>query len=138
MRLNTAIPTLMELVRWGGRECDEMSGEEWARVSSSIVSLLAPFAPHLAEELWSRIGGPYSVHEQPWPSYDPAALLDEDVTLVIQVDGRTRDRIRVPRGIDQEQALERAIGRENVGRHLPTGQPTKVVFVPDRLINLVT
>lgn len=138
MRFNTAIASLMELVRWVRRERVNMSSEDWARVSVAIVLLLAPFAPHLTEELWSRKGGDYLVHRQPWPSHDPGALVAEQVTLVIQVDGRTRDRIQVPPGIDRDRALEHAMDRENVRRYLTSGLPRKVVFVPNRLINLVT
>jgi leucyl-tRNA synthetase len=138
MRFNTAIASLMELGRWALRERAKMSSEEWARVSCSLVLLLAPLAPHLAEELWSRIGGQYSVHQQRWPAFDQRALVEAQVTLVIQVDGRTRDRIQVPAGLDEEHALERAKGRENVRRHFKGRDPTRVVFVPDRLINLVT
>jgi leucyl-tRNA synthetase len=138
MRFNTAIASLMELVRWARREGTIMSSKEWARVSGAIVLLLAPLAPHLAEELWSRIGGEYSVHQQPWPAHDPRALVAEQVTLVIQVDGKTRDRIQVPAGIDRDRALEQAISRENIRRHLKASKPKTVVFVPDRLINLVT
>jgi leucyl-tRNA synthetase len=138
MRLNTAIAVLMELVRRLRRERVNMSGEEWARVSRAVVLLLAPFAPHLSEELWSRIGGEYSVHQQSWPEHNPRALVAEHVTLVIQVDGKTRDRIQVPAGTDREQALERAVARESVRRHLSSSKLRKVVFLPDRLINLVT
>jgi leucyl-tRNA synthetase len=138
MRFNTGIASLMELVRWARRERASMSGEEWARVSRATVLLLAPFAPHLAEELWSRIGGDDSVHRQAWPAHEPSALLLDQVTLVIQVDGKTRDRIQVPAGTDRDEALEQAVAQENVRRHLMGGQPRKVVFVPDRLINLVT
>jgi leucyl-tRNA synthetase len=137
MRFNTAIASLMEFVRWARRESDKMASEEWARASAAIVLLMAPLAPHLAEELWARIGGDYSVHQQRWPVFDPGSLVDEHVTLVIQVDGKTRDRLRVPVGLDRQQALERATGRENVRRHL-VGEPRKVIFVADRLINLVT
>jgi leucyl-tRNA synthetase len=138
MRFNTAIASLMEFVRWGRRERDEMATEEWARASAAIVLLMAPLAPHLAEELWARIGGEYPVHHRRWPAFDPRALVMEQVTLVIQVDGKTRDRIQVPAGLDREQALERAKGRENVRRHFIDAKPRKVIFVPDRLINLVT
>jgi leucyl-tRNA synthetase len=137
MRFNTAIASLMSLVRWSRRERAVMSDAEWARVSRSNVLLLAPLAPHLAEELWSRIGGVYSVHEQSWPDHDPEALVAEQVTLVIQVDGKTRDRIQIAAGTDREAALERALASENVRRHLSDGTPSRVVFVPDRLINLV-
>lgn len=138
MRFNTAIASLMELGRWARQERDDMSSAEWTRVSRSFVLLLAPLAPHLAEELWSRIGGEYSVHKRRWPDFDPHSLVDEHVTLVIQVDGKTRDRIQVPAGLDKEDALERAKSRENVRRHLKDPDPSKVIFVPDRLINLVT
>jgi leucyl-tRNA synthetase len=138
VRFNTAIATLMELVRWAWQQRDTMSKEERARVSVAVVLLVAPFAPHLAEELWSRIGGEYSVHRQGWPSFDPGALAIEEVTLVIQVDGKTRDRIRVPTGLGEKQALEHAMNRQNVRRHLNDDEPRRVIFVPDRLINLVT
>ena len=138
MKFNTGISTLMELVRWARRERARMSREELARVSRSIALLLAPLAPHLAEELWSKLGGEYSVHLQSWPAFDPRALVVEHVTLVIQVDGKTRDRIQVPAGLGREQVLERAKGRENVRRHVMDRAPRNVIFVPDRLINFVT
>jgi leucyl-tRNA synthetase len=138
MRFNTAIASLMELVRWVRHERDAMSSDEWARVSSSTMLLLAPFAPHLAEELWSRMSGDYSVHQQQWPAHDPTALTADRVTMAIQVDGKTRDRMEVPAGTDRDGALERALASESVQRHLTRGQPTEVVFVQDRLINLVT
>ena len=138
MKFNTAIASLTEVERFARRESERMSSEEWTRVSSTLVLLLAPLAPHLAEELWSRIGGEYSVHQQRWPSFDQSSLVEENVTLVIQVDGKTRDRVQIPAGLDEAQALERAKGRESVRRHLMDREPTKVIFVPDRLINMVT
>jgi leucyl-tRNA synthetase len=138
MRFNTAIAALMELVNWARRERAGMSSEERRGVSRAIVLLLAPFAPHLAEELWSKIGGQTSVHREPWPAHDSSRLVPDHVTLVIQVDGKTRDRIRVRAGTDRDEALEQAVARANVRRHLLGGKPRKVIFVPDRLINLVT
>jgi leucyl-tRNA synthetase len=137
-RFNTAISSLMELVRWARGIRAAASSEEWVRVSRTIVLLLAPLAPHLAEELWANLGGEYSVHRQAWPKHDPLALATEVVTMVIQIDGKVRDRIEVPAGLDREQALERALVSENVSRHLRGAKPGRVVFVPDRLINLVT
>jgi len=138
MRFNTAIASLMELVRWVRHERTAMSSDEWARVSNSVVLLLAPFAPYLAEELWSRIGGDYSVHEQGWPAHDPSALRADRVTVAIQVDGKTRDRMEVPAGTEREDALERALLSERVQRHITRGNVADVVYVQDRLINLVT
>jgi leucyl-tRNA synthetase len=138
MRSNTAIASLMELVRWARREKSAMSSPEWSRVSSSLVLLLAPFAPYLAEELWSILGGEYSVHQQSWPAHDPGALILDRVTMAIQIDGKTRDRIEVPAGSERGDVIDQALKREGVRRHLGRGQPTRVVFVQDRLINLVT
>jgi leucyl-tRNA synthetase len=138
MRFNTAISSLMELVRWVRHERTAMSGGEWTRVSSSVVLLLAPFAPHLAEELWSRMGGDYSVHEQGWPAHDPSAMRADRVTVAIQVDGKTRDRMEVPAGTERDDAMERALASERVQRHLTRGSVADVIYVQDRLINLVT
>jgi leucyl-tRNA synthetase len=138
MRFNTAIASLMGLVRWGRREKPAMSSTEWSRVSNCMVRLLAPFAPHLAEELWSRLGGQYSVHQQPWPTHDRDALVAERVTVAIQIDGKTRDRIDVPAGTDREGVLAQALMREGTRRHLRQHEPSEVIFVQDRLINLVT
>ncbi len=138
MRFNTAIASLMELVRWARREKSAMSSSEWSRVSSSLVLLLAPLAPYLAEELWSRLGGEYSVHQQSWPTHDPGALLFDRVTVAIQIDGKTRDRFEVPAGTQRDDVLEQALRRERVRRYLGQGQAANVVFVQDRLINLVT
>ena len=115
-----------------------MDAGQWDRVAGTFTLLLAPFAPHLAEELWARLGRPYSVHTQPWPAADPAALAADEVTLVVQVDGRRRDAVPAPAGLDRDQALELALRSGNVGRHLDGRRPRQVVYVPDRLINLVT
>ena len=138
MRFNTAIASLMELVRWARREKSAMSSPEWSRVSSCLVLLLAPFAPYLTEEMWSRLGGEYSVHQQSWPAHDPSALISDRVTVAIQIDGKTRDRIEVLAGTERDDVIEQALKRAGVRRHLGQGRPTNVVFVQDRLINFVT
>ncbi|HWD47400.1 MAG TPA: leucine--tRNA ligase [Actinomycetota bacterium] len=138
LKLNTAIATLMELLRWARKHRAAMDAGQWERTSATFTLLLAPFAPHLAEELWARLGRPYSVHTQAWPVADPAALAAEEVTLVVQVDGRRRDAVAAPAGLDRDQALALALGSGNVRRHLGGRKPRAVVHVPDRLINLVT
>ena len=114
-----------------------MSESEWDRTARWLVLLLAPFAPHLSEELWAHLSGPYSVHRQPWPEPDPQALRDAEFTLVIQVNGRVRDRRTAPAGAGRDTALLVALQSENVRRHLDGRRPKQVVFVPDRLINLL-
>ncbi len=137
-KFNTAIAALMELTRWAAGARPGMSAGEWARTARTLVLLLAPLAPHLAEELWARLGGPYSVHRQPWPAYDPAALAEEEVTLVVQVDGRVRARLRVPAGLPEAEVVRLALAAPKVAGHLDGVRPRQVVHVPDRLVNLVT
>jgi len=137
LKFNTAISALMELARWAERELGNMVPDQQAGALRTMVLLLAPFAPHAAEELWSRLGGPYSVHEQPWPQADPRQLAEDEITLIVQVDGRTRDRVEVEAGIDEAAAVAAAMAQPVVRRHV-RGTPRRVMFVPDRLINLVT
>jgi leucyl-tRNA synthetase len=137
LKFNTAISALMELLRWARQHRPAMDAGQWDRVAGTFTLLLAPFAPHLAEELWARLGRPYSVHTQPWPTADPAALVAEEITLVIQVDGRRRDARPAPPGLDRDQAMALALQSDNVRRHL-RGRPRDAVYVPDRLINLLS
>jgi leucyl-tRNA synthetase len=137
LKFNTALATLMELVRWARRQRAALDASEWELVARTLVLLVAPFAPHLAEELWSRIGGPYSVHRQAWPSHDPAALDEERVNLVVQVNGKRRDVVPAPAGIGRDEALALAMDSERVRRQLAGRAPRRTVYVPDRLVNLV-
>jgi leucyl-tRNA synthetase len=101
-----------------------------------LIRLLAPFAPHIAEELWVRRGRAFSVHQQAWPEYDPELAADETVTLVVQVNGRVRDRIGVPAGIADDEARQLALASERVRAYV-SGQPRKVIVVHGRLVNIV-
>ncbi|MFZ0217632.1 MAG: leucine--tRNA ligase [Candidatus Dormiibacterota bacterium] len=137
---NTGVSALMELgnamhaylAAGGARD------EVWQEATRGLVLLLNPLAPHLAEELWERIGGEGLCLDAAWPSWDPEIAKEREVTLVVQVRGRVRDRLRVPAGFDQASATERALASDAVRRALGDGvSPARVVFVPDRLLNLV-
>ena len=137
---NTAMSALMELsnamqdyLQAGGRR-----DETWEAVCRDLTRLLGPFAPHLAEELWHRQGGEGLLVFQPWPHAEQAVLHREQVTVVVQVDGRLRDRVEMPAGIAKDEAQQRASAAANVQRALAGRQVRRAVFVPDRLINLVT
>jgi leucyl-tRNA synthetase len=136
-RFNTAIAELMSLARWARSERDAMSAAEWARTARTLVLLVAPFAPHLAEELWDRLGGAFSVHAQPWPEHDPAALTGSTFMLVVQVNGRVRDRVEAPVGIGRDDAVALAAASAGARRHLGGRPPRDAVFVPGRLVNLL-
>jgi len=139
-KFNTAISAKMEFTHelhraWGEAK---VSRSVWKEAREKLLLMLAPFAPHLAEELWERLGNPYSIHNQPWPAYDPALAEEETITLVVQVNGKVRDRLRVPADITEEEARRLALQSPRVQAHL-NGRPIKrVVYVPRRLLNLVT
>jgi leucyl-tRNA synthetase len=110
----------------------------WEAVCRDLTRLLAPFAPHLAEELWQRQGQEGLVAFAAWPEVDPALLKRETILLVVEVDGKVRDRISVPAGLDQTQAHARALESDRVQRSLAGRPVARAIYVPDRLINLVT
>jgi leucyl-tRNA synthetase len=99
--------------------------------------MMAPAVPHIAEELWSRLGKPFSIHQQPWPEVEDAATVEDEYELVIQVNGKVREKINVPVGISEESARQMALEQESIKRILEGKQPKKVIFVPGRLINIV-
>jgi len=99
--------------------------------------LMAPETPHIAEELWARLGKPYSIHQQPWPEFDPELAKEDEITLIVQVNGKLRDRINVPAGISEEDAKAQALESEIVQRFMEGKQPKKVIVVPGRLVNIV-
>jgi leucyl-tRNA synthetase len=135
LSFNTAIAALMEALN----ELRGLSLETELRreAAQTLTLLIVPFAPHLAEELWERLGGSYSVHQQRWPQWDEALISGDTVTLVIQVNGKVRDRIEVPADIDEASAQALALDSEAVQRYLDGLQPPRVVVVPGKLVNVV-
>ena len=137
---NTVVSSLMELSNAiGSAQEDGLAGTpEFEAALESLLLLMAPVTPHLTEELWEHLGKPYSIHQQPWPEYDPELAKEEQITLVIQVNGKVRDRVSVPADVSEKQASEIAMSSEAVARHLGAGEPREVIFVPGKLINIVT
>ena len=138
-KFNTAVAAAMSclnvMARHHRRHSVTVGLREAAR---TFVLLLAPLAPYLAEELWARLGGSYSVHQQRWPSWDEALVSEETFTLVVQVDGRVRDRLAVPVGVDEETVRHLVLESAGVRPHLEGRLVTRVVYVPGRLVNVVT
>jgi len=138
-RFNTMLSSLMEFSNYLSRvkESAAVSNSLWQQSITYFLLLLAPSFPHLAEELWSRMGLPYSIHNQPWPEYDREFAREEEVTLVIQVNGKLRDRVVVPASIGESEAKELAMNRERVKAHINGKKVIKVIYVPKRVINIV-
>ena len=139
-KMNTCISALMELTNDLSRAYDDRaaSQEAWRGAVENLLLLLAPLAPHLAEELWERTGRTYSVHQQPLPQWDSALAAEEEVTLIVQVNGRLRDRINVPAGVSDADAKQAALDSERLHPHLEGREVARILYVPDRhLVNIV-
>ncbi|MCK4698421.1 MAG: class I tRNA ligase family protein, partial [Dehalococcoidia bacterium] len=139
LRFNTMVASLMEFsnylskVKERGMVCDSL----WREAISHFLLLLAPTAPHLAEELWARTGHSYTIHNQPWPEYDQELAKEEEITLVIQINGKLRDKLLVPASISEAEAKELALNRERVKAYIDGKKLTRVIYVPRRVVNIV-
>jgi leucyl-tRNA synthetase len=131
LRLNTPVAKMMELV-------NACRGQLPARDDAeAFLKVLSPYAPHIAEELWSRMGHSESVANAAWPAWDPAALLDDTQIFAVQVLGKLRGSVEMPRGATQDQVVATALADANVARWLEGREIKKTVFVPGRLVNFV-
>jgi leucyl-tRNA synthetase len=108
-----------------------------AKAARTLVRLVAPMVPHVAEEAWARMGGEGLIADAAWPEADPALLVDDEVTIAIQVNGKLRDTLTAPKGAAREALEEMALASDKVIRLLDGKPPRKVIVVPDRLVNLV-
>ena len=131
-KFNTAIAALMELVNHMSKVWAEatVDPDTWRECIEKFLLMLAPIAPHISEELWERTGHTYSIHQQRYPEWDEALAADETITLVVQVNGRVRDRIEVPANIDESTANELALASEKVQPYTEGKVVDKAIYVP--------
>ncbi len=135
---NTIISSLMELSNEMVHLKPKVSQDPaWKEAVEIYIQMLAPVAPHLAEELWQQLGLPYSVHTSRWPKVDEAAAAEDVITLVIQINGKVRDRITVPADVTEQQARETALASEMTKKFLEGRTPKQVIYVKGRLVNIV-
>jgi leucyl-tRNA synthetase len=134
LQFNKAVAQLYELVSAIEKAPPSATRTESVRI---LVRLAAPMAPHLAEECWDALGQQGLVANAQWPKFDPALLVEDQVTLAVQVNGKLRDTLTAPRGLDRAEAESLALGSEKVQRQLAGASPRKVIVVPDRLVNIV-
>ena len=131
---NTAIASMMELVT----AVLHAEGPSRDDATDTLVLLLAPFAPHITEELWQRRGGAGSVHLQRWPAHDPGAARESVVTVVVQVNGKVRDRLELAAGTTEADLKALALASAKVAQAIGSAPIARFIVVPDRLINIVT
>ena len=138
IQLNTAISELMKLSNAiSSTGIEALSAPVLQEALSGLIRLLAPFAPHQAEEFWSRLGGSGSVHRQSWPVLDPTALVQDSVEVVIQVKGKVRGKLQVPASAGKEELERLALASDVAEKWLEGAVPRRVIVVPGKLVNLV-
>ncbi len=137
---NTAISALMELTNEIYQYLDEEDKVNYqllAEVFHKELLLLAPFAPHVTEELWYRLGGEFSIHQQDWPDYEEEALEKEELEIVIQVNGKVRDRMMISAESSREEMEDKALQQDKIQEYIDGREVKKVIVVPEKLVNLV-
>ena len=137
---NTAIAALMEYsnamnAAW---EKNTVDSSTWNQAMDTMLLLLAPSAPHVTEELWERRGHTYSIHNQPVPVWDQNLAADEEITLVVQVNGKVRDKLTVTADISEEAVKNVALASPRIQNHTNEKLIKQLVYVPGRLLNIVT
>ena len=143
IKFNTAVAALMEWLNYLSAKGNLSTSFE-TRVQSeeyeTFLLLLAPFAPHITEELWSGMGQKYSIHQQSWPAFDNKYLEDQQILLIVQINGKLRDVLKIAKDIvsNKEAVEEIAKGQQKVKKYLAGARVEKVVYISGKVINFVT
>ncbi len=139
LRFNVMIAALMEYTNYLAKvkEVGSVKSEVWQESIKTLILLMGPSCPHLAEELWQQTGGEYSVHNQPWPEWDEDLAKEEEITLVVQVNGKIRDKVQVSASISENEAKDMAAQQPKTKTYLEGREVVKVVYVPYKLVNFV-
>jgi leucyl-tRNA synthetase len=134
LRFNTGLAAMMDQLNYLAR----LKPEELGRFAlEAYIVMLAPMAPHITEEIWRALGHESSVHLESWPKFDPELTKEETVTVVIQINGKVRDRLQVNADAPEAEVVPMALASEAVKRHLDGKQPKKVIYVPGKLVSIV-
>ncbi len=139
-KFNTAVASMMEMVNglYKFKEASAISHSGvWQFTIESLLQILAPFAPHITEELWHQLGHEDTIHIDHWPKWDDSLIQSSTMTIIVQVNGKLRAKLELPADADQKTVETTALADENVQRFLGDKQPTKVVYIPGRLVNVV-
>ncbi len=136
---NTAVAAIMELRNAlnDGRKAANVSQLAWKEAVDTLLLLLAPIAPHITEELWAQRGHTYSIHQQPWPQWAADVAKEDAITLIVQVNGRVRDKLEVPADLDDEAVKQIALSSDKAQGWLDGKEPRKVIVVRGKLVNIV-
>ena len=129
----------MELLNemYKAKDAGAVGAPEWTEAVDIYLHMLAPVCPHIAEELWEKIGKKYSIHTQAWPKVDEAAAKEDEIVIPVQVNGKVRDRVTVPADYTEEQIKTAALASEGVKKFMEGKTPKKVIVAQKRLVSIV-
>ncbi|HSE29457.1 MAG TPA: class I tRNA ligase family protein [Candidatus Saccharimonadales bacterium] len=138
-KFNTAIAAMMEMVNflYKFKAENAINTNQFKQTLQSLLRLLAPFAPHISEELWYQLGAKNTIHIDNWPIWDENAIKVDSITIVVQVNGKLRAKLQMPADANQKQIEEQAKIDESVAKYLAGTQPKRVIYVPGKLLNIV-
>ena len=138
-QFNTMVAAMIEFVNELTRRKDgpEANTPEWRTALESLVLMMAPSTPYVAEEMWEMLGNGYSVHQQSWPSFDPELARDVVVEIAVQVNGKVRERLSIAPTASQDEALAAAYALEKVQQFAGSATPKRIIYVPGRLLNII-
>jgi leucyl-tRNA synthetase len=138
-RFNTMLASLMEYTNFllKVQKSKSVSLNSWNEAIKSLLLLLAPTAPHFTEELWSMLGQPYSIHNQPWLKWDEQLAREKEITLAIQINGKLRDKVVVPASMPESEVKSISLARDRVIAYTNDKEIVKVIYVPGRILNIV-
>jgi len=139
LSFNTAIAAMMEATNELYKlKADGFSKTVWRETLEAMVQLLAPFAPHMSAELWQQLGHEESLDTAPWPKWDDALTISETVTIVVQVNGKVRAKLELAKDVSKDEAIAAALDDENILKLIGNQKPAKTIYVPGRLVSIVT
>ena len=133
MKFNTAVAAFMEFTNFWSQDKKTLSKKD----ASSLLILLAPFVPHITEELWEKIGHKESVFGQFWPKADEKLAKEETFSLVIQINGKVRDKVELAKDLSEDKVKEIVLQQEKIKKWLNGQAPKKFIYIPNRLVNIV-
>ena len=138
LSFNTAISAMMEYVNELYKlKIDGFSDQIWREALQTLTQLIAPFAPHISDELWQQLGGHDLVQQNPWPIWDDKLITSKTMTIVVQVNGKLRAKFDVSTDANEAEIKKTALKNDNVKAYIGDKKPTKTIYIPGRLINIV-
>jgi leucyl-tRNA synthetase len=138
LRFNRAVARIYELANAIGAATADVPGAVRREALETLVKLIAPMMPHLAESCWEALGHKSLLVEEPWPVADADLVRADTITIAVQVDGKRRGEMAIPRGADEDQLKASALALDGVARALAGKTPRRVIVVPERIVNIVT